>query len=148
MTYIDDSKIYIQYAKQVLSGEEVAGKLIKLACKRMLDWFDREDIYFDYQDVDSKIKFVSKFKLTEDPFTGQPFILLPYQQWIFANIYGFKYIEDGVKTDKRVIKNALLLMARKQGKTQLAAALMLTTLVMDNKTSVTGYTIANSLFRN
>ena len=144
MTPIDDSKIYIQYAKSVVTGEEVAGKLIKLACQRFLDWMNRDDIYFDAEDVDKKIRFVSKFKLTEDPFTGKPFVLLPYQQWIFANIYGFKYIENGVKTDKRVIKNALLLMARKQGKTQLAAALMLTTLVMDNKTSVTGYTIANS----
>lgn len=144
MTPIDDTKIYIQYAKDVLSGKEVAGKLIKLACKRMLDWFDRDDLYFDYKDTDAKIRFVSKFKLTESPFTGQPFILLPYQQWIFANIYGFKYIENGAKTDKRVIKNALLLMARKQGKTQLAAALMLATLVMDGQTSVTGYTIANS----
>lgn len=144
MTQIDDSKIYIQYAKSVVTGEEVAGKLIKLACQRFLDWMDRDDIYFDAEDVDKKIKFVSKFKLTESPFTGQPFILLPYQQWIFANIFGFKYIKDGEKTDNRVIKNVLLLMARKQGKTQLAAALMLATLVMDNKTSVTGYTIANS----
>lgn len=140
MTSIDKSKLYIKYAYDVVEGREVAGKLIKLACERFLSWFSRDDIYFNYEDVDDKIRFISKFKLTESPFTGQTFELLPYQQWIFANIFGFFY----TGTDNRVIRNVLLLMARKQGKTQLAAALLLATLVMDKQISVTGYTIANS----
>ena len=140
MTDCDISKQYIKYAYDVVEGREVAGKLIKLACKRFLDWFKRDDVYFNYEDVDKKISFISKFKLTESPFTGQPFNLLPYQQWIFANIFGFYY----TGTNDRVIRNVLLLMARKQGKTQLAAALLLATLVMDKQISVTGYTIANS----
>lgn len=140
MTEIDKSKLYIKYAYDVIEGREVAGKLIKLACQRFINWFSRPDITFNYEDVDSKIRFISKFKLTESPFTGKPFELLPYQQWIFANIFGFYY----ANTDNRVIRNVLLLMARKQGKTQLAAALLLATLVMDKQISVTGYTIANS----
>lgn len=140
MTNIDKSKLYIKYAYNVIEGREVAGKLIRLACERFLSWFDRDDVFFNYEDVDAKIRFISKFKLTESPFTGQPFNLLPYQQWIFANIFGFFY----TGTDNRVIRNVLLLMARKQGKTQLAAALLLATLVMDKQISVTGYTIANS----
>lgn len=140
MTKIDKSKPYIKYAYDIIEGREVAGKLIILACKRFLSWFDRDDLIFNYDDVDAKIRFVSKFKLTEAPFTGKPFNLLPYQQWIFANIFGFFY----KGTDNRVIRNALLLMARKQGKTQLAAGLLLAALVMDKQISVTGYTIANS----
>ena len=140
MTQIDKSKPYIKYAYDIIEGREVAGKLIILACKRFLSWFDRDDVTFNYDDVDAKIRFVSKFKLTEDPFTGKPFNLLPYQQWIFANIFGFFY----KGTDNRVIRNVLLLMARKQGKTQLAAGILLAALVMDKQISVTGYTIANS----
>ena len=140
MTQIDKSKQYIKYAYDIIEGREVAGKLIILACKRFLSWFERDDVTFNYDDVDAKIRFVSKFKLTEDPFTGKPFNLLPYQQWIFANIFGFFY----KGTDNRVIRNVLLLMARKQGKTQLAAGLLLAALVMDKQISVTGYTIANS----
>ena len=140
MTQIDKSKPYIKYAYDIIEGREVAGKLIILACKRFLSWFERDAVTFNYDDVDAKIRFVSKFKLTEDPFTGKPFNLLPYQQWIFANIFGFFY----KGTDNRVIRNVLLLMARKQGKTQLAAGLLLAALVMDKQISVTGYTIANS----
>lgn len=140
MTEIDSNKIYIKYAQDILDGNEIACKMIKLACKRFIDWFARDDIYFDYEDVDKKIEFISKFKLTEDPFTGQPFILLPYQQWIFANIFGWKI----TGTNNRVTRNVLLLMARKQGKTQLAAAIMLAAIVCDGKRSVEGFTIANS----
>ena len=140
MTQIDKSKPYIKYAYDIIEGREVAGKLIILACKRFLSWFERDDVTFNYDDVDAKIRFISKFKLTEAPFTGKPFNLLPYQQWIFANIFGFFY----KGTDNRVIRNVLLLMARKQGKTQLAAGLLLADLVMDKQISVTGYTIANS----
>jgi phage terminase large subunit-like protein len=140
MTLIDKSKLYIKYAYDVVEGREVAGKLIRLACQRFLDWFKRDDIEFNYDDVDAKIRFISKFKLTESPFTGQPFNLLPYQQWIFANIFGFYY----TGTDDRVISNVLLLMSRKQGKTQLAAAILLAAIVMDKQMSVAGYTIANS----
>ena len=140
MTQIDKSKPYIKYAYDIIEGREVAGKLIILACKRFLSLFERDDVTFNYDDVDAKIRFVSKFKLTEDPFTGKPFNLLPYQQWIFANIFGFFY----KGTDNRVIRNVLLLMASKQGKTQLAAGLLLAALVMDKQISVTGYTIANS----
>lgn len=140
MTCIDESKEYIKYARDILDGKELACKNIKLACKRFIDWFSRDDIFFDFADVDSKIRFISKFKLTEDPYTGLPFNLLPYQQWIFANIYGWKY----VGTDRRVTRNALLLMARKQGKTQLAAGLMLASIVGDMKHHVDGFVISNS----
>lgn len=140
MTPIDKSKDYIKYAYDVINGDEVACKMIKLACQRFIDWFERDDIEFRYEDVDSKISLTSKFKLSEDPYTGMPFNLLPYQQWIFANIFGWYY--SG--TNNRVIRNALLLMARKQGKTQLAAAIMLAAIVGDGKRDVSGYTIANS----
>lgn len=140
MTNYDLSKVYIQYNEGVLSGEILVGIYIKQACQRMKSWFDRDDIYFDTNDVDRKIRFIGKFKHWESPFTGQPFILLPYQQWIISNIFGWKYKDS----NERVIKNALLLMSRKQGKTVLASALMLCAIIGDGQQGVSGYTIANS----
>ena len=94
MTHIDYSKKYNQYVEDVLSGRIIACKWIKLACQRYLDWFDRSDIYFDYEDVDKKIRFMQKLKLREGP----NFILLPYQAWIVASIFGWKYTdEDNLK---------------------------------------------------
>ena len=43
---------YIDYMNDVLDGSIVANEYIQLACKRMKEWFSRDDIYFDVDDVD------------------------------------------------------------------------------------------------
>ena len=140
MSTIDEFKPYWSYARNAVRGDIVVGKYIKLACQRMLDWTKRDDIYFDTEDVDKKIRFVQKMKHSEGKHAGENFILLDYQQWIYANIFGWKYKEN----DKRVIKNVLLLMSRKSGKTFLGASLALTVAVCDGQKSPEIDFIANS----
>lgn len=137
MTNPDYNKIYWQYCRDVLENKVITGKYIKLACQRMMDWCQRDDIYFDTADVDKKIKFVSKFKLED----GQPFILLPFQQWIFANIYGWKFTND---PEIRVITKALIFTARKSGKSTFAAAIALIAVLCDNEPHPEVAFIANS----
>jgi phage terminase large subunit-like protein len=137
---IDYLKPYWSYARRAVNGDIVVGKYIKLACQRMLDWANRTDIYFDESDVDKKIRFVQKMKHSEGKHAGEYFTLLDYQQWIYANIFGWKYKD----TNKRVIKNVLLLMARKSGKTFLGASLALTVAVCDGQVSPEIDFIANS----
>ena len=105
------TKPYNQYADDVLSGKIVACNNIKLACKRYKSWFERDDIYMDYEEVDRRIRLVSKIKHWKGKSAGKPFILLPYQQWVFANLFGWKYKETAL----RVTKKALLFVARKAG---------------------------------
>lgn len=133
-------KPYWSYARRAVHNEIVVGKYIKLACQRMLDWTERDDIWFDEEDVDKKIRFVQKMKHSEGKHAGEHFILLDYQQWIYANIFGWKYKD----TNKRVIKNALLLMSRKSGKTFLGASLALTVAICDGQKSPEIDFIANS----
>ena len=111
MSNYDLTKQYNQYAEDVLTGNIVASKNIILACKRYKEWFSRDDIYFDEDDVDRRIRLVSKIKHWKGKSAGKPFILLPYQQWIFANLFGWKYKETAL----RVTKKALLFVARKAG---------------------------------
>lgn len=140
MSTIDEFKPYWSYARNAVRGDIVVGKYIKLACQRMLDWAKRDDIYFDTEDVDKKIRFVQKMKHSEGKHAGEYFTLLDYQQWIYANIFGWKYKEN----DKRVIKNVLLLMSRKSGKTFLGASLALTVAICDGQKSPEIDFIANS----
>lgn len=128
MTEYNISKIYNQYVDDVLNGRILASKNIILACQRYKNWFKRDDVYFDYEDVDRRIRLVSKMKHFRGAFNRQSFILLPYQQFIFAGIFGWKWTD----TKLRVTRNVLLFMSRKQGKTSLAAAICLTQLLLDN----------------
>lgn len=127
MTY-DLSKKYIQYNEAVLNGEILASKNIILACRRFKSRFSRDDMYFDYEDVDRRIRFVSKMKQFKERYSGKPLILMPWQEWIFANIFGWKWKSD----NRRVTTKVLLFVARKAGKTALAAALCLVQLFLDN----------------
>lgn len=121
MTRYDTSKQYIQYIEDVLSGKEVAGWFVKKACERAKSWFERDDIELRYDEIDRKIKLVQKIKQKKGLQAGKPFLLLPFQQFIFMSIFGWYY----VGTEKRVTRNVLLMMARQTGKSYIAAAIAL-----------------------
>lgn len=133
-------KIYIQYNEDVINDKITTGKYIKLACLRMKSWFNRDDVYFDYADTDLKIRFMEKLKHSKGKYAGNNFKLLPYQQWITANIIGWKWTE----TKTRVINTALLMLARKAGKTFFASALMNAIIMTDKEMGAEGYMISNS----
>jgi phage terminase large subunit-like protein len=137
---IDYSKIYVRYAQDVLTNKINACEAIKLACQRFMDWFDRQDVYFDYEDVDRKIRVVSRLKHYTGEHNGKPFIMLPWQQWVTANIFGWKYKSTG----RRVTKKVLLLISRKAGKTAFAAALGILCAIADGEHSAEVELVANS----
>lgn len=70
------------------------------------------------------IRFIENLQITSGSHAGRPFILRPWQQEIIYKIYG-PTDEQG----RRIAKTALISMGRKNGKTQLAAALVLVHLV-------------------
>lgn len=131
---------YIDYPKKVLSGEILAGKYIKMACQRYLSWFDREDVEFRTEAVDRVVRFCSLLKHFTGSMNGKPFILSPFQFWIVCNIYGFYW----KGTNRRVIKNVYLELARKNGKSFFAAALCLYGLMADGENSAEIELVANS----
>lgn len=129
---------YVSYAQSVVDGEVVTCELIKLACKRYLDWFDKYD--FRPDKVDKVVNFISKLKHFTGKHNGKKFELQPYQLWIIANIFGFYH----KGTEERVIKYCYIELARKSGKTALAAAIALYMLVADGENGSEVEMVANS----
>lgn len=131
---------YVDYVFGVLNGSIVANEYIKLACQRVIDFDNRDDMYFDVDDVDSRINFIYKLKHTQAPWTGKNFELLPWQQFCIANIYGWKWKDCGL----RVTKNVFIMISRKNGKSSLAAALTLCNTVCDKEMGAQVNLVANS----
>lgn len=131
---------YRQYAEQVLSGDIIACRYVKLACERYLSWFDRDDMYFDAEAVERVINFARKFKHTTGTFNGVAFEFTDWQAWIIYAIYGFKWKKD----DTRVIRRVYLEVGRKQGKSTLAAILSLYALIADGEASAEVVFASNS----
>lgn len=131
---------YNEYADNVISGKIKACEAIQLACKRYKDWFNREDIYFDKDDVENKIRIVSRLKHSTGKHNGKPFILLPWQQWCVANIFGWKWKD----TNLRVTRNVFIMISRKAGKTAFAAALAILCAIADKENNAEIELVANS----
>lgn len=121
-------KKYTEYAEKVINGEIVACEYVKLACSRYLKLLQRKDVYFKSEKADKVINFISKLKHFTGSHNGKPFILQEWQKFIIYSIYGF-YKEDGT----RLVRNAYIEVARKNGKTALVAAMCLYHLIADGE---------------
>ena len=128
---------YKDYANKVLNGEILACLYIQQACKRYLDFFEK--YRFDTNAVDRVVTFCSKLKHFTGSLSGKPFVLSDFQYWIVCAVYGFKR-EDG----SRLCRNVYLELARKNGKSFFAAALVLYGLIADGENNAECELVANS----
>lgn len=133
-------KGYEQYIADVESGKVVVGNLIKCAVKRFKTFRAREDIFFDEECVDDGIEFVSLIKHYLGKSAGKPFIMEPWQEFIFAYIFGLKWKDSGL----RITRSVYVEMARKQGKSAFTSAIALYMLVVDGEPSPEIVLCANS----
>ena len=131
---------YTEYARNVLNGNIVACEYVKLACQRYLNWMERDDMEFRPEMADKPVNFGKKLKHFAGHTANQPFTLLPFQAWCIYNIFGFYW----KGTNKRVIRNVYLEIARKNGKSSLASLLCLYMLIADGEASPQSLLCANS----
>ena len=98
-----------EYVEGVGNGSIVAGRLIKLAVLRFNSFMERDDMYFDEDEVDRAVDFISIIKHFLGKSAGKNFILEPWQEWFIAFILGFKWKDTGY----RVVRNVYFQVARK-----------------------------------
>lgn len=136
--YIQDK--YLKYAQDVVSGKQVAGKLIRLACQRYLDLMNDTRYEFRPDKCERVLSFVSKLKHYQGKCAGKPFVLEEWQKWIIYSIFGFYYRDS----NERLVKKALLTVGRKNGKSFLIAAMALYMLIADGEPAAQVLNIANN----
>lgn len=83
------------------------------------------------------IRFVENLTNTAGPAAGKPFELRPWQKAIIRGIY-----DPRTEDSRRIVRTALISMPRKQGKTELAAALALYHLLADGEINGQVYSAA------
>lgn len=122
------------YAEKIKSGQIVAGTHIKQGIRRFLDDFDNPELRIDLSESDKRIRFIEhECKLYEAPFSGRPFRLELFQKAIIESIYAIKKWNPEANFGKggwvRKYQDVLILIARKNGKTPLVAAISLSEFV-------------------
>lgn len=140
MTSLATNKAYIQYPADVISGKVIAGKYIKMACERFFSLMDDDRYVFSTDKVDNVIRLFHHLRHFKGRHSGKPFVLEPWQEWIIASIYGFYNKNDGI----RLTQTVYIEVARKNGKTALAAGIGLNALINDEEDGAEVYFAANS----
>lgn len=141
-------RIAVQYAKDVVSGKQIAGKEIEQACQRFLDDMNRDDLELKTHDCDLAINLMETLlvhrkgeDLEGNTLLGKPFILQPWQVFVVYNLLGWYY----KGTNDRRFKEAFIMVARKNGKTSLIAGLSLAVSILQRKSGSTCYIVASAL---
>ena len=111
-----------QYAESVVSGEVLACKWVKLACKRHLEDLEHgheRGLWFDDEAAEYVLEFFSYLKLWKGKeYKGLEFTLAPHYQFIASVIMGWKR-DDGT----RRFRTAYIEMGRKGAKSTFAGGL-------------------------
>lgn len=118
-----------EYHKQVMDGTIIAGWELKNELNKLIDEMDSDSYIYDTSNADLRMDFMENcVKLTKSPFYGKPMKLMLWQKAFISAMYGFKMASDGTDRFRRI----LLLIARKNTKSETTSALGLTELIMGN----------------
>ncbi|MGC3891274.1 terminase large subunit [Pseudomonas urmiensis] len=138
-TSVDDPAT--QYAREVHSGERIAGPDIRNACARHLRDLEegpKRGLFWDLEEANKAIRFYrAVLKLNGGEFEGLPFELLPWQKFIVGSIFGWKG-SDGYRRFRVVYVES----GKGSGKSPLAAGVGLRGLVGDNEARAEIYAAA------
>lgn len=114
----------IMYAVQVVRGEILVCRNIRLACQRFLDQLENKTWGWEFhvKYVEHFLEFVGTLSHTKGPDAGKPLILEPFQIFAVCAIYGFRSKKN---LAKRMVTDVIVFIPRKAGKSTITAAIAL-----------------------
>lgn len=120
------------YYNAIKKGKIIAGQELIAMLETLMKDMDNPRYIYDTREADKRICFIEKFvKLTKSPYYGKPMILLEWQKAFITALYSFKIAETGRDRFKRCI----LLIGRKNTKSETCNALAFAELMLGNKGS-------------
>lgn len=126
----------IEYREEIRSGKIKAGIEMITELDNLIADLDDPQYKYDTELSDLIISFIENCcKLTVAPFYGKPFILELWQKAFIEVSFSFQLqsIDSGEWVQR--FQEILLLIARKNGKTELIAAILFTLLILGNEGS-------------
>lgn len=137
-----------RYVEDVLSGKQVACRWVRLACerhKRDMETGAARGLQFDEADARKAIAFFGLLKHSKGEWAGRTVVLEPWQQFILWSLFGWKrrdHDDAGTVVWLRRFRTSYLEVARKNGKTTVAAGVGLFLLIADGEPGAEVYSAA------
>ena len=137
-----------EYAQHILTHQEEHCEENILAAERFFRDLENPAFEMDEDMVDFVIHFIENVivhQQGDDMFAvsirNKPLLLQPWQHFVVVNLFGFYY----KGSNERRFKEALIMLARKNGKTSFTAAIALAYQVLDTDSGSKCYIVANSV---
>ena len=121
------NKSYIRaYWQDICEGRATVGYFVKRQMELLIADLENPNLKIDFDESEKRISFIEKeCRHSEAPFAGKPFILMAWQKAVIEAIFAIKIFNEETQTYVRKYQEVLLVVARKNGKTPLAAAIAL-----------------------
>ena len=117
----------IEYRERIRKGEIIAGHELTDELDRLIEDLEDTRYVYDTTEAYERMDFMENcVRLTKEPFYNQPMKLMLWQKAFIEVMYSFKMAEDGFERFKKIV----LLIARKNTKSETCAALALSELIL------------------
>ena len=140
--------VVLDYCEGVVSGAIIAGEDRILACRRFLVMLDGGEYDVDTRDADFVISLIeSTWKqrqgeaIDATPLQGKPLILQPWQKFVVYGLLVF-YLPG---TDEQLVKEAMIFLPRKNGKTAFISALTWALSILNCRSGSKAYVVGATL---
>ena len=126
MKWNEDNSYLLRYRGEIQSGSIIAGQELIMELDNLAEDFHNDEYYYDTSNALLRMDFMENcIKLTKSPYYGQPMKLMLWQKAYIEALYSFKMareLKDRQITIDR-FKRSLLLIARKNAKSETCSAL-------------------------
>ena len=124
-----DNSFLLEYHASIECGEMLVGQELWQELQNLKKDFQNDAFYYDTKDALLRIDFMERcVRLTKSPYYNKPMILMLWQKAFIEAVYSFKMSETTFDRFKKV----LLLIARKNTKSETCSALGLSELIVGN----------------
>lgn len=132
ISYPSDYNPILAYYEEIELGKVVVSKKVartyKELVRRMMD--ENYDYEYDNERANHALEFIENFcKHSKGKVGGKPFLMELWQHALIAAVFGFVHKETRI----RMVKEVLLLIGRKNGKSALASAIALYGFIADGE---------------
>lgn len=131
----------IEYHNKIQSNEIIVSKKVKRVYEELARRIYDENYEYEYsaKHANHAIEFIENFcKHSKGKFGGKPFILELWQKALVAATFGFIHKVD----ELRLVRELILVVARKNGKSAVASAISLYMLLADGEAGAEVYSVA------
>lgn len=124
-----DNSFLLEYLARIECGEIIVGQELWQEVRNLKDDFLSDAYFYDTDDALLRIDFMENcVRLTKSPYYNKPMVLMLWQKAFVEAVYSFKMSETNVGRFKKII----LLIARKNTKSETCSALALSELIVGN----------------